>query len=135
MLTESLELSSELSTVKYCEDTRPQHQLDAAMQQHADLCKYISATAATFHPILLGVGGTCYIEHTLNHFKKLGLDHQSAIKLAKTLHAHSIQYAHKLVDTIQNKSTSNSQVLLQTLQIPISYFCFTSCGGGDSHFF
>eukprot|EP00983_Pelagomonas_calceolata_P066763 1149206-Pelagomonas_calceolata.AAC.4 len=28
-----------------------------------------------------------------------------------------------------------SQVLLETLQIPISYFCFTSCGGGDSRLF
>eukprot|EP00983_Pelagomonas_calceolata_P061822 1146993-Pelagomonas_calceolata.AAC.5 len=60
---------------QYCEDTRPQHQLNAAKQQHADLCKLISAKAATIHPILLGVGGTIYTEHTLKQFKQLGLDH------------------------------------------------------------
>eukprot|EP00983_Pelagomonas_calceolata_P044797 1139457-Pelagomonas_calceolata.AAC.5 len=32
-----------LIEIKYCEDTRPQHQLDAAKQQHADLCTPISA--------------------------------------------------------------------------------------------
>eukprot|EP00983_Pelagomonas_calceolata_P132939 1161918-Pelagomonas_calceolata.AAC.1 len=48
-----------LIEIKYCEDTRPQHQLDAALQQHADLCKQISAKAVTIHPILLGFGGTC----------------------------------------------------------------------------
>eukprot|EP00983_Pelagomonas_calceolata_P026696 837504-Pelagomonas_calceolata.AAC.1 len=47
-----------LIEIKYCEETRPQHQLDAAKQQDADLCKYISAKAVTIHPILLGVGGT-----------------------------------------------------------------------------
>eukprot|EP00983_Pelagomonas_calceolata_P051026 1142228-Pelagomonas_calceolata.AAC.1 len=103
-----------LVEIKYCEDTGPQHQLDAAKQQHADLCKYISAKAVTIHPIILGVRGTCHIERTLNQFKKLDLDHQRAIKLAKTLHAHFVQYAQKLVATrraIQNKSTSNSQAL------------------------
>eukprot|EP00983_Pelagomonas_calceolata_P079672 1154788-Pelagomonas_calceolata.AAC.5 len=51
-----------LIEIKYCEDTRPQHQLDAALQQHANLCKHICAKAVSIHPILLGVGGTCYIE-------------------------------------------------------------------------
>eukprot|EP00983_Pelagomonas_calceolata_P054959 1143907-Pelagomonas_calceolata.AAC.4 len=104
----------QLIEIKYCEDTRPQHQLDAAKQQHADLCKLISAKAVTIHPILLGVGGNIYTEHTLKQFKQLGLDHQRATKLAQQLHAHSVQYAHKLVSTkraIENKSTSHSQVL------------------------
>eukprot|EP00983_Pelagomonas_calceolata_P049104 1141347-Pelagomonas_calceolata.AAC.1 len=35
------------------------------------------------YTILLGVGGTCYTDHTLNQFKQLGLDHQRANKLAK----------------------------------------------------
>ena len=55
-----------LIEIKYCEDTRPEHQLEAAKQQHARLCELIDAKAITIHPILLGVGGTCYIEHTLN---------------------------------------------------------------------
>ena len=103
-----------LIEIKFCEDTRPEHQLNAAKQQHADLCKLINAKAVTIHPILLGVGGTIYTEHTLKQFKQLGLDHQRATKLAQQLHAHSVQYAHKLVTTrraIENKNTSHSQVL------------------------
>ena len=103
-----------LIEIKFCEDTRPEHQLNAAKQQHADLCKLINAKAVTIHPILLGVGGTIYTEHTLKQFKQLGLDHQRATKLAQQLHAHSVQYAHKLVSTrraIENKNTSHSQVL------------------------
>ena len=74
----------------------------------------INAKAVAIHPILLGVGGTCYIEHTLNQFKKLGLNHQRATKLARSLHAHSAIYAHKLVTTRranENNVTSHSQVL------------------------
>eukprot|EP00983_Pelagomonas_calceolata_P060143 1146249-Pelagomonas_calceolata.AAC.2 len=54
-----------------------------------------------------------YREHTLNQFKQLGLDQQRALKLARSLHAHSVKYARKLVITrraIENK-TSQSQVL------------------------
>ncbi|KAF5836458.1 hypothetical protein DUNSADRAFT_5905 [Dunaliella salina] len=55
-----------LIEIKFCEDTRPEHQLNAAKQQHAvlkfvqackhrhaDLCKFINAKAVTIHPILL----------------------------------------------------------------------------------
>jgi len=72
--------------------------------QHADLCNHTSAK--TLHTILLGIGGTCYAEHILNRFKRLGLDCKRAIKLACKLHAHSVQYAHKFVTTkhaIENK--------------------------------
>eukprot|EP00983_Pelagomonas_calceolata_P062382 1147281-Pelagomonas_calceolata.AAC.1 len=38
--------------------------------------------------------------HTICHqFMQLGLDHQRAIKLARKLHTHSVQYACKLVTT------------------------------------
>eukprot|EP00983_Pelagomonas_calceolata_P123953 1161055-Pelagomonas_calceolata.AAC.1 len=45
--------------------------MEAAQRQHADLCKLINAKVVTLHTILLGVGGTCYTEHTLNQFKQL----------------------------------------------------------------
>eukprot|EP00983_Pelagomonas_calceolata_P066030 1148838-Pelagomonas_calceolata.AAC.1 len=54
-----------LIEIKYCEDTRPGQQLEAAQRQHADICKIISGKAVTLHTFLLGVGGTCYTEHTL----------------------------------------------------------------------
>eukprot|EP00983_Pelagomonas_calceolata_P019794 624749-Pelagomonas_calceolata.AAC.2 len=53
-------------------DTRPGQQLELAQRQHADLCKDISGKAVTLYTVLLGVGGTCYTEHTLNQFKQLG---------------------------------------------------------------
>eukprot|EP00983_Pelagomonas_calceolata_P061324 1146795-Pelagomonas_calceolata.AAC.2 len=63
---------------------------------------------------LLGVGGTCYTELTLNQLKQLGLDHQHAIKLARKLHAYSVTYANKRVTAghaIESNNTSYSQVL------------------------
>ncbi|KAF5831896.1 hypothetical protein DUNSADRAFT_12407 [Dunaliella salina] len=47
-------LPNYLIEIKFCEDTRPEHQLNAAKQQHAELCKLINAKAVTIHPILLG---------------------------------------------------------------------------------
>eukprot|EP00983_Pelagomonas_calceolata_P061509 1146857-Pelagomonas_calceolata.AAC.1 len=76
----------------------------------------------------LGVDGTCYTEPTLNQFEQLGLDHQRANKLARKLHAHSVQYAHKLATTrraIEDTNNSHSQVLepgTSSNQIPISIF-------------
>eukprot|EP00983_Pelagomonas_calceolata_P051052 1142241-Pelagomonas_calceolata.AAC.3 len=61
--------------------------------------------------IFLGVGGTCHIRPTQ---KELGLNHQQASKLARDLHAHFVQYAHKLVTTmpaIENKNNPQSQAL------------------------
>eukprot|EP00983_Pelagomonas_calceolata_P112922 1159936-Pelagomonas_calceolata.AAC.3 len=84
----------------------PGQQLEAAQRQHADLCNNISGEAVMLHTVLLGVGGTCYTKHTLNKFKHLGLDHQSANKFAHKLNAHSVVYANKLVTTrraIENK--------------------------------
>eukprot|EP00983_Pelagomonas_calceolata_P012984 415051-Pelagomonas_calceolata.AAC.1 len=49
----------------------------------------------------------------MNQFKQLALDQQRALKLARNLHAHSVQYAHKLVTrrAIENSNTSHNQVL------------------------
>eukprot|EP00983_Pelagomonas_calceolata_P120154 1160678-Pelagomonas_calceolata.AAC.1 len=101
------------TSIKYCEGTRPGQQLEVAQRQHANLCNPINAKAVTLHTLLLGVGGTCYTEHTLNQFKQLGLDHQRANKLACKLHAHSVMYANKLTTrrAIENKNTSRSQVM------------------------
>ncbi|KAF5838927.1 hypothetical protein DUNSADRAFT_1943 [Dunaliella salina] len=91
--------------IKFCEDKRPEHQLNAAKQQHAELCKLINAKAVTIHPILLG---------SMKPFQKLGFNHQRATKLAQQFHVHSVQYAHKLVTirrAIKNKNTSHSHIL------------------------
>jgi len=71
-----------LLEVKYCEDTRPDPQLEASRLQHRDLCKSLQGAHVTLHSILLGVGGTTYTSHTLDHLTQLGLDPQRATKLA-----------------------------------------------------
>jgi len=58
-----------LVEIKYCEDTRPQNQLNAAKEQHKDLCNILLGASVTLHIILLGVGGTIYNTHTLKPFK------------------------------------------------------------------
>jgi hypothetical protein len=55
----------QLVGIKYCEDTRPQNQLNAAKKQHKDLCNILQGASITLHIILLGVGGTIYNTHTL----------------------------------------------------------------------
>ena len=55
---------------KYCEDTRPQNQLNAAKEQHKGLGNILQKASVTLHIILLGVGGTIYNIHTLKPFKE-----------------------------------------------------------------
>ena len=74
-----------LIEVKYCEDTRPGHQLEATNKQHK-----IKAKTVTLHTILLGVGGSTYTPNTLRHLKELGHVPQRAHKTALKLHAQSI---------------------------------------------
>ena len=101
-----------LVEIKYCEDTRPGHQLEAANEQHKKLCdRQLKGKNIVLHTILLGVGGSVYIPHTLKHFIDLGLDPQRSEKLAYTLHEHSVQYAYKLTSTrraIEKNSASQN---------------------------
>jgi ribonuclease HI len=105
-----------LIEVKYCEDTRFDAQLEASKQQHSELCKQLQGAEIIIHPILLGVGGAIYNAHTLDQFRKLGIDSQRSEALAKKLHAHSVQYAHKLTSTrraIENKHTHHNTGTLE----------------------
>jgi len=54
-----------LVEIKYCEDISPQNQLNAAKEQHKDLCNILQGASVTLHIILLGVGGTICNTHTL----------------------------------------------------------------------
>ncbi len=80
-----------LMEVKYCEDTRPKSQLEAAHHQLGVLCQHLCRTAAnvSLYTILLGVGGAIYSPFNLEPLKYLGLNPQKVIKLAVKLHAHS----------------------------------------------
>ncbi len=90
--------TTHLIEIKYCEDTRPEQQLEAAHAQHGHLRRSIAGDHIP-HVILLGVGGFIYIPHTLAPLKSLGLDPQRVKKLALKLHAHSVYNAHELVQT------------------------------------
>eukprot|EP00983_Pelagomonas_calceolata_P076616 1153482-Pelagomonas_calceolata.AAC.1 len=104
-----------LVEVKYCEDTRPKNQLKASKQQHCNLCCHHSRASAqvTLHTILL------------------------ATRLARKLHAHSVQYAFKLGVLLRRLlSTLISKIrhglLMVTLQILIDVFSFVTLGEGDT---
>ena len=127
-----------LVEIKYCEDTRPQNQLNAAKEQHKDLCIILQGASVTLHVILWGlVGGTIYNTHTLKPFKKLGLDSQRAKKLASKLHVHSVNFAAKYLSIpdvpypvlLSTFIRSRFQAKPATLLIPIN-FSFPFRGGG-----
>ncbi len=90
--------TSHLIEIKYFEDTHPEQQLQAAHAQHGRL-RRSTAGDHVLHVILLGVGDVIYIPHTLVLLKSLSLDLQRVKRLALKLHAHSVHYAHKLVQT------------------------------------
>jgi len=81
--------TTHLIEIKYCEDTRPEQQLQAAHAQHGHL-RHSIAGDHVLHVILLGVGGVIYIPHTSVPLKSLRLDSQRVKKLALKLHAHSV---------------------------------------------
>jgi len=55
--------TTHLIEIKYCEDTRPEQQLQAAHAKYGRLRRSI-AIDHVLHVILLGVGGVIYIPHT-----------------------------------------------------------------------
>ncbi len=73
-----------------------------------------AAANVCLHTILLGVGGTIYRLYNLEPLKHLGLDPQKVAKLAVKLHAHSVQYANKLVSTRRALEKLLLQVIIMT---------------------
>ena len=112
----NLGVTSTLLRSVYCEDTRPQNQLNVAKEQHKDLYNILRGASVTLHIILLGVGGTIYNTHTLKPFKELGLDSQRVKKLASKLHVHSVNFTAKLVHT----KRALSSTIINSHQEPVS---------------
>jgi hypothetical protein len=106
--------------------TKPQSQLNAAKEQHKNLCSILQGASVTLHIILLGVDGTIYNTHTL---KELGVDSQRVKKLASKLHVHFVNFAAKLVHTRRALSGLLSILLIRsrfqakpaTFLIPIDF--------------
>ncbi len=118
----------ETHLIKYCEDTRPEQQLQEAQAQHVCLRRSIAGDHV-LHVILLGVGGVIiYIPHTVVPLKSLGLDLQRVEKLALKLHAHSLHYAHKLVQTRRSLEHSRNLQINQERSAGL-----TACNPPDPH--
>jgi len=86
-----------LIEVKYCEDTRTGHQLEASSNQHETLCRRLKAKKVTLHTILLGVGYSIHTSNTLHHLKEL--DHKGSTKLTLNCMLTLCIFAYKLTTT------------------------------------
>jgi len=73
---------------KFCDDTRPNPQLETATQQHAQLVSLLKAQGyhkVKLQTILCGVMGTIYTELTQEPLQQLGLEYQRKRKEKKRL--------------------------------------------------
>jgi len=87
-----------LTEFKYCDDTRPESQLQKAEEQHRQLVAFLNAqgcSKASLRVFLMGVHthtlpthvGTIYRSHTDTPLSKFGLDYCKAKKLTKDLNS------------------------------------------------
>ena len=95
--------------------------MNAAKEQHKDLCNILQGASVTLHIIFLGVGGTIYTTQTLESFKEVGLDSQRVKKLASKLHVHSVNYTSKLVHT--RSALSNTVVINSNQELVSGQAC------------
>ncbi len=82
-----------LVEIKYCQDTRPEHQQEKAQSQHEALVKTLEKHKqykVKLHTILLGVAGTIYKDMNKT-LKQLGLSATQTTKCVNELHIHGIQ--------------------------------------------
>jgi len=80
--------------IKYCRDSDPSGQLSKAQKQHAQLSHILSTqhgSTTTILPILLGVSGAIYREHTYQALLSLGLTKASVKQTIRQLHTHAIR--------------------------------------------
>ena len=117
-----------LVKIKYCEDTRPQNQLNAAKEQHKELCNIVQG-ASLLSTSSFWVWVAPSTTPTLwSPFKELGLDSQRVKKLASKLHVHSVNFAANLVHTRRALSST----VINSHQEPVSG---QACNPLDPHWF
>ena len=87
--------------VKTCVDTRYTDQLANAMSQHAALADALRTgepgTQVRVIPILAGVGGSIYREHTLKALEGLGVSPDRAAAACARIHRIMVQHLHAVV--------------------------------------
>jgi ribonuclease HI len=79
--------------IKYCPDTSPAAQLVRAQAQHQNLRTRIDGRTVQVIPILLGIVGTTYSQHTLTALLGLGISRRNATKLLTKLTRHALRHA------------------------------------------
>ena len=85
--------------VKYCRDTDPAgRQLERAEQQHEALAAAIREAdpraQVTYVPVMLGVAGAIYKQHTIEQLKKVGVVEGPLKTLARKLNVHAVKMLH-----------------------------------------
>ena len=95
-----------LVEIKTCRDTDRGRQLEAAKRQHEQLIKELTTRRGDTHaptvkiiPILVGVGGTIYKDHTIEALKELGATNLRAIACSRKIHTMLVKQMHTTVRT------------------------------------
>ena len=90
-----------LIEIKYCSDTDPSAQQSKALGQHEALMKTLASKGANVQlvPILLGIGGTVYEEHTRQPLLSLGVTPAAITKVLNKLNRLAAKWAASLVGT------------------------------------
>ena len=102
---------------KFCEDTRPDPQLQNAKAQHSMLIANLNRQGyreVKLHVILVGAMGTINKDYTGKPLADLILDYHNIKKLTHKLNEHSIRHASALIKTkyaLQYNTSNNSQGL------------------------
>jgi hypothetical protein len=100
---------------KFCEDTRPDPQLQKAKTQHSMLIANLNRHGyreVKLHVILVGAMGTIYKDYTDKPLADLNQDYHKIKKLTHKLNEHSIRHASALIKTryaLQYNKSNNSQ--------------------------
>jgi hypothetical protein len=88
-----------LLELKYARDTNIQSQLDKARTQHTQLATTLERQhkcPVKVIPIILGVSGTIYTNHTVAALEEIGLKKQALKSTLQALHLHAIRSLHQL---------------------------------------
>jgi hypothetical protein len=99
--------------IKYCRDTDPRQQLDAAQNQHKPLEMAIRAAApeaiVQYVPIMLGVGGTIFKSCTIEPLSQLGIQKGALNTLKYKLHRHAVKQLHWIYKVKRRHETRISE--------------------------
>ena len=96
---------------KFCSDINPQQTLEKAHNQHQPLIQRLQTRSlrgisrnnkVTLYVILLGVGGTIYIQYTITPLLNLGIPTHKVHQLATKLQCHAIKKNQDHINRTQN---------------------------------